>query len=285
MKSIKRLSLQLTPLLDLLLIVIFAQYLEMEQTTQAVTEKRTDDLAVLEYRLDEAEQNLMFSKEVLAESQRLRFQAEEELKAAQQMRAEDQLKAAADQDEMSGRLKDVSDQRDKILSALKTAYQNSSQEISKIIEALSKGGTIPQPIAPEKVEELAKDVEQSQPRDLATFLLAYEEIRKRCDIWEIHINSQEVIDVHIGEKTFSIRAVSEDDFQQKLFNLYKSLPQTKGLVIILVSYGEVRAAMRQQVLSSLPAVTDRMRSDADGRTRFEYAVVGYLPEIDSKTAE
>ncbi|HCS51471.1 hypothetical protein [Rubinisphaera sp.] len=285
MKSIKRLSLQLTPLLDLLLIVIFAQYLEMEQTTQAVTEKRTDDLAVLEYRLDEAEQNLMFSKEVLAESQRLRFQAEEELKAAQQMRAEDQLKAAADQDEMSGRLKDVSDQRDKILTALKTAYQNSSQEISKIIEALSKGGTTPQPIAPEKVEELAKDVEQSQPRDLATFLLAYEEIRKRCDIWEIHINSQEVIDVHIGEKTFSIRAVSEDDFQQKLFNLYKSLPQTKGLVIILVSYGEVRAAMRQQVLSSLPAVTDRMRSDADGRTRFEYAVVGYLPEIDSKTAE
>lgn len=285
MKSIKRLSLQLTPLLDLLLIVIFAQYLEMEQTTQAVTEKRTDDLAVLEYRLDEAEQNLMFSKEVLAESQRLRFQAEEELKAAQQMRAEDQLKAAADQDEMSGRLKDVIDQRDKILSALKTAYQNSSQEISKIIEALSKGGTTPQPIAPEKVEELAKDVEQSQPRDLATFLLAYEEIRKRCDIWEIHINSQEVIDVHIGEKTFSIRAVSEDDFQQKLFNLYKSLPQTKGLVIILVSYGEVRATMRQQVLSSLPAVTDRMRSDADGRTRFEYAVVGYLPEIDSKTAE
>ena len=285
MKSIKRLSLQLTPLLDLLLIVIFAQYLEMEQTTQAVTEKRTDDLAVLEYRLDEAEQNLMFSKEVLAESQRLRFQAEEELKAAQPMRAEDQLKAAADQDEMSGRLKDVSDQRDKILTALKTAYQNSSQEISKIIEALSKGGTTPQPIAPEKVEELAKDVEQSQPRDLATFLLAYEEIRKRCDIWEIHINSQEVIDVHIGEKTFSIRAVSEDDFQQKLFNLYKSLPQTKGLVIILVSYGEVRAAMRQQVLSSLPAVTDRMRSDADGRTRFEYAVVGYLPEIDSKTAE
>ncbi|HBN77982.1 MAG TPA: hypothetical protein DD473_19665 [Planctomycetaceae bacterium] len=285
MKSIKRLSLQLTPLLDLLLIVIFAQYLEMEQTTQAVTEKRTDDLAVLEYRLDEAEQNLMFSKEVLAESQRLRFQAEEELKAAQQMRAEDQLKAAADQDEMSGRLKDVSEQRDKILSALKTAYQNSSLEISKIIEALSKGGTTPQPIAPEKVEELAKDVEQSQPRDLATFLLAYEEIRKRCDIWEIHINSQEVIDVHIGEKTFSIRAVSEDDFQEKLFNLYKSLPQTKGLVIILVSYGEVRAAMRQQVLSSLPAVTDRMRSDADGRTRFEYAVVGYLPEIDSTTAE
>ncbi|TWT63990.1 hypothetical protein [Rubinisphaera italica] len=285
MKSIKRLSLQLTPLLDLLLIVIFAQYLEMEQTTQAVTEKRTDDLAVLEYRLDEAEQNLAFSKEVLAESQRLRFQAEEELKAAQKMRAADQLKAAADQDEMSGRLKDVSDQRDKILSALKTAYQNSSIEISKIIEALSRGGTTPQPIAPEKVEELAKDVEQSQPRDLATFLLAYEEIRKRCDIWEIHINSQEVIDVHVGEKTFSIRAVSEDDFQEKLFNLYKSLPQTKGLVIILVSYGEVRAAMRQQVLSSLPAVTDRMRSDADGRTRFEYAVVGFLPEIESTNAE
>ena len=35
MISAKRLSLQLTPLLDLLLIVIFAQYLEIEQTTKA----------------------------------------------------------------------------------------------------------------------------------------------------------------------------------------------------------------------------------------------------------
>jgi len=277
----RRLSLQLTPLLDLLLIVIFAQYLEMEQKTQAVTSQRDDRAVALEYQLRETQQKLNETTQVLELVQQHRFQAESDLASSETALEKQRAASSAEREELNQRLDDVSKQRDRIVSALRRAYAASSEEIKNLLEALAAAGVTPQPVSPQNVEELASEIEDSEPRDLATFLLAYEEIRKRCDIWDIHITPQELVQIQIGEEEYAVRPTSSEDFQQQLFNLYKSLPQAKGLVIMLVSYGEVPAATRQNVLTALPQVTDRMRADADGRTRFEYAVVGYLPENDN----
>jgi hypothetical protein len=64
-------------------------------------------------------------------------------------------------------------------------------------------------------------------------------------------------------------------FEEDLFRKYKSLPQSKDLVILLLSVD--RRSERQfvqPVRAALPRVVDRMRADAGGRTRFEYADLG-----------
>ena len=110
--------------------------------------------------------------------------------------------------------------------------------------------------------------------------MAYEEIRKRCDVWNIHLDERGIANLSLNEHHDQIRLTSKEDFQRSFYEIYKSLPQPKGLVIILVSYGDVARTLRERLLLSLPEVTERMREDADGRTRFEYAVIGYLPETD-----
>jgi len=217
-------------------------------------------------------------------SQSKRFDAESELAQTKQAREEDQDEAAARKQQLNEYLNDVESQRDKIVRAVKQAYQNASNQIEEIVESLSSEGAPPIALDPKRLEELVAEIESLKPRQLAKYLLAYEEIRKRCDIWEIHIDDQEIVRVTTGDRTTPLRISSAENFENQVFNLYKSLPQSKGLVIILVSYGDVRASLRQLVITALPEVTDRMREDAVGRTRFEYAVIGYLPETtDAET--
>ncbi|WP_013628543.1 hypothetical protein [Rubinisphaera brasiliensis] len=281
MISAKRLSLQLTPLLDLLLIVIFAQYLEIEQTTKAEQQERAVALAEQQFELQELREKLQFTEQVLDATQQFRTEAEQKLTSVSEQRQAELDASVSEQELLEMKLRDVTDQRDRIIRAFKKIYAQSSEEIRKLLDKLAQTAGMPQPVSPERINELAAEMAESEPRDLATFLLAYEEIRKRCDIWELHLDPRGVVHLFDGQTKHSFRAGAPADFERNLFSLYKSLPQSKGLVILLVSYGEVRADLRQNVLLGLPAVTERMREDADGRTRFEYAVIGYLPEGES----
>lgn len=278
MISAKRLSLQLTPLLDLLLIVIFAQYLEIEQKSTAESEAQAAREARQQFELRQSREQLKFTQDVLAATRAFQDNTEQQL-----AELKNQQQAARDeQQDLVARLSEVGSQRDRIVSALKQAFAGSSEEIVKLLEQLAHSPGTPQPISPETIQKLADQVAQAPPRDLALLLLAYEEIRKRCDIWELHLDDQGIFTLFDGNTRHSFRASSAEDFQRRLFELYKSLPQAKSLVILLVSYGEVRADLRQNMLMSMPIVTDRMRNDASGLTRFEYAVIGYLPENDAR---
>jgi len=277
MISAKRLALQLTPLLDLLLIVIFAQYLEIEQTATTINQQTVAEQARQEYELKQAREQLAFTRQVLDATQQHRTQAERKLEELRLASQTEQTASETEAQELTSRLQDVSQQRDRILQVVKQLYASSSEELRKLFDQLASASNTPSPVSPEQIQALAEKVATSEPRELATFLLAYEEIRKRCDLWELHLDPQGLVHLFDGTNRHKFRAGSAEDFQRQLFDLYKSLPQTKGLVILLVSYGEVRADMRQNVLLSLPAVTERMRADAAGRTRFEYAILGFLP--------
>ncbi|MEZ5949063.1 MAG: hypothetical protein R3C12_07585 [Planctomycetaceae bacterium] len=278
MISAKRLSLQLTPLLDLLLIVIFAQYLEIEQKSTAESEAQAAREARQQFELRQSREQLKFTQDVLAATRAFHDNTEQQL-----AELKNQQQASRDeQQDLLTKLSEVGSQRDRIVSALKQAFAGSSEEIVQLLEQLAHSPGTPQPISPESIQKLADQVAQAPPRDLALLLLAYEEIRKRCDIWELHLDSQGIFTLFDGNTRHSFRASSAEDFQRRLFDLYKSLPQAKSLVILLVSYGEVRADLRQNMLMSMPIVTDRMRNDASGLTRFEYAVIGYLPENDAR---
>ena len=280
MISSKRLALQLTPLLDLLLIVIFAQYLEIEQTADQIQQQTAAQQAQSQFALRQTMDQLEFTRQVLDATQQQRSQAERKLEELRTLRQSEQATAETENQELTTRLQDVSRQRDRILQIVRQLYASSSEELRKMLDQLATGSNIPSPVSPEQIQAMAEQVASAEPRELATFLMAYEEIRKRCDLWELHLDPQGLVHVFDGTNRHKFRVGTAEDFQRQLFDLYKSLPQTKGLVILLVSYGEVRADMRQNVLLSLPAVTERMRADAAGRTRFEYAILGYLPLSD-----
>lgn len=274
MRMAKRLTLQLTPLLDLLLIVIFAQYMDVQSkidTTQASLRSQVQE----------------------SEQQTRRLNIEMELRTAELLRLQSEVdrlaKSAADSESSSNELRNslidlqrefemASRQRDEIGDLVQKLLQLSEAEMNASLQETRELSSPTSAAAAQRAQQQLKKLADANDAELVRHLLTYNELSKRSDIWQIHIDSQGVIHFRPNEKTYSFRAASPQAFQRELFNNYKSLPQPKSLVIIIVSYGDARADVREAVLGGLPAVSDQMRADTNGRSRFEYAVLGYRPD-------
>lgn len=237
----RKLTLQLTPLLDLLLIVLFAQYMEMQRLTAQAEARSRQQVASVEEELSATRDELLQEE---ARLMHLAAEAKEERRivgelAAELFRVPPELARAA-----------LQPQADTVLSP---------EEVEKLREELSRFG-------------------QMQADELVRHLLTYNELRKRADIWDVHIGESGVITFETGERTLRFRADTPAQFADHLFDHYKTLVQPKGLVVILLSWGNARALWREAALQGIPVAAMRMRDDSGGRTRFEYAVLGYRPE-------
>jgi hypothetical protein len=106
-------------------------------------------------------------------------------------------------------------------------------------------------------------------------LLTFGELRKRVDIWELNLQGNGEFVLHVGDREVPFRAETADAFTVRLFEAYKTLPEPKSMVLMVVSYGQAQWDIRKAVFDALPQALERIRLDAGNRTRFEYAVLGY----------
>jgi hypothetical protein len=264
----RRLHFQLTPLLDLLLIVIFAQYLEV--TLQAERQSAESERAVAD-KQQEFEQRY-------AELQRELKQQRDRLDAERKKIEASEHAEKAKLEQYSQRLDDVVAQQRQAAALVSELFHVPPELIDEALKPLPAD-------APPRTEQDVERLRQ-QFRELAALrgpeviehLLSYDELRKRADVWTLRIESNGEIEFSPGKSTQSFRASTPAEFSSRLFDRYKTLPQPKGLVVLLVSYGDARADVRQSVLNGLPEAIRLMREDRLGRTQFEYAVLGYIPE-------
>jgi hypothetical protein len=191
------------------------------------------------------------------------------------MRLKEELRTL--ETETKERLERISRERDLIAEMLVEVLKVPKEDVAEVLDPKRRSDG---PRSDAQIAELRRrfqELAESNAADVVRHVLTYEELRKRCDIWEIHVTEQGLIEFHAGKHRFEFRAETAEDFERQLYAFYKSLPQPKGLVIILFSYGDAKAVWREAVLAGLPRVTERMRADTNGRSRFEYAVIGYQP--------
>lgn len=274
----RRLTFQLTPLLDLLLIVIFAQYMDVRETAE-ITESQ------IEQRAEAAQDELLETREALARLEALHRR--EQLRNEQQMaRLEEQLRSQTDsmqelqvqQSEQSETLDRVLQQRETVGNVIAELFRIPEELVQQL---LKPGAPSEAPRTPEEVDRLReqfRELADKRGSEVIKHLLAHEELRKRSDIWEIYVQENGNVMLRTGNGTRELRAESAKTFEDRLFDIYKSLPQPKSLVIILLSYGDAKAVWREAAIRGTRDAAERMRADAGGRTRFEYAILGYLPD-------
>ena len=257
----RRLQFQLTPLLDLLLIVIFAQYLEVRQQAGRETVR-------LERQITEREQELARRER----EQQARVAAERE-----QFTAREQA-LSAEAAELRTRIDDVVAQQRRAAELVAELFDVPQELIDEALRPLPAGAPPRAAAETERLRERFRELARLQGSDVVEHLLSYDELRKRADVWTIRIRGNGEIVFSTGATTQSFRAVTRGEFASRLFDRYKTLPQPKGLVVLLVSYGDARADVRRAVVEGLPEAVRLMREDELGRTQFEYAVLGYIPE-------
>ncbi|MBX3436096.1 MAG: hypothetical protein KF861_01305 [Planctomycetaceae bacterium] len=265
----RRLTMQLTPLLDLLLIVIFAQFMDVRER-----EATTMDEAV----------------------QAVEQQAEAEVELAALQLAHQQLvdtlaQADADRKDLESR----NDQLQQLASQLRVDLERTSaqQQLlgdlvtelfqvprSAISDVLTPPGAATPAVSAEQREHLAarfRELSLQSTGRMIRHLLSFDEMKKRCDLWELHIDETGWFTLRAGSEVREFRANTPEEFADRLFAIYKSLPEPKSLVVIMLSYGDARADVREAAIQGLPRVTERMRQHAGGLVRFEYAVIGFQP--------
>lgn len=246
MKARRRLVFQLVPLLDLMLTVIFLQYLavrEREEETRAAAasaESTAQDLA-----------GRVATLETEAREATVRGNQAVERQAAM------------------GRL-------------LATMFDVPEAKLNEILETLRTSPVGDSLAERNALREKVQGMANATPGQMVHHLLTYEEIRKRCDVWELHISAESVATLDTGDRQPRLRinlseneAVEIERFGDDLVSLYRGLPQPKSLVIILLTYDrQTRLAVTEAVAGALPGVVDKMRQAGGGLTRFEFADLG-----------
>lgn len=271
----RRLTLQLTPLLDMLLIIIFAQYMQVRE--QQTVEAQTTDQAVTQR--DDALRRI---SDLLAQLERLR-QATELAEAnearARNSIAEESRKVAQSQADLDRALA----HQQVLGDVMVELFRVSPDDLAKVLDpnqfpSLTKK-------SPEELEHLRQrflEVGKMHPQGAIELLLSFEELRKRSDVWFIRIDESSNAAIVAGERSTNIRVnwnpagvALIDQFVDEVVTWCGTLPDPNSLVVIMVSFDRrTPLGTSDPVREALPVIVSRLRQRFDQRIRFEFSDMG-----------
>ena len=239
----RRLTLQITPILDMLLIVLFMQFLDIKERAAALEAQASTSAASV-------------------------VEMGNQLKAAET--------AATDAQKLVDR---VQEQQAAVARMLGEVFRLTPDETKKFVQEM-KAPNLSGPSS--AVEAQLKEFADGSPEPILQHLLTYDEIRKRCDVWELFIDAQNVAHLNTGDRERELRvnlSGTEDAdierFAVELETVYRSLPQPKHLVILMLTYDRgARLTVTEGISAALPKIVDRLTGASTGLTRFEYADLG-----------
>lgn len=245
----RKMSLQLTPLLDLLLIVIFAQYLEVQETQVVIEENAATAVEQRDVAIAKLEQ------------QKLEVQ-----------HIQNDLEATLEQDQVVAKL-------------LQELFEIPEQEIDQILANRQPPGSRTTADS-ERLKERFRQLAVEQSGRVVAHLLTYEEILKRCDLWEVHVTPDNFLTLSSGSQTLQMQVpidIQKDfvqqDFIDHFIELAHTLPEPKSLAIAILTYD--RRSQRwavQGIRETLPQITLRLNRESAQRTRYDYADLGFRVE-------
>ncbi len=257
MLSRRRLTLQLTPLLDLLLIVMFSQYIENRHRTVTTQEEMAEQRKALD------DERLQLNQELS------QHQVELEREFAVQREKIDSLRQVYDE-----RFRSIIDQHHQIGSLIAETLNLPGAVIAEVLKLRTAG-------SPDDADRLTAATAQLQELmtargdDVFRFFVKVDEMQKHVSIWEVHVQDNGQALISDGQQSFTADFSSEADFAGRLFESSKAFTEPKTLVIVLLSWGDAQAGNRQQATDAMTAFMEQLRRDAAGTRWYDFSIVGY----------
>ncbi|MFN6106098.1 MAG: hypothetical protein ACK5EA_16835, partial [Planctomycetaceae bacterium] len=112
-------------------------------------------------------------------------------------------------------------------------------------------------------------------------ILTFAELEKRCDLWQLHVEDDGICHIRSGDLETRLRTDSADRFAAELHKFYRTLPESKSLVMVLLSWDDASRLSWDNAERVMDQTLNRLRIEEDRRIRFESAVLGYLPRLAS----
>lgn len=243
----RRLAMQLTPLLDLLLIVMFSQYIENRHRTVAIQ----DSITVREQALDTRRQEL-------------------ENEVSEQKKSLQELAETYDD-----RFQSIISQHHQVGSILAESMNLPGNVMAEVLKLRTSG-------SPEDAERLQgatqrlQQLMQARGEEVFRFMLRVDEMQKHVTIWEIYVQENGQALITDSEQSFVTNFfASEAELASRLFELSKSFSEPKTLVIVLLTWGDAQAVARFRATDAMPPLMEQLRRDAGGTRWYDFSIVGY----------
>ena len=256
----RRLTFQLTPLLDLLLIVIFAQYMEVRQNAQSA-----------EREIQQQELEVQQKEEELIARFNIR-KKELEQGYADQVKGVDSLR-----EEYDKRFQDILDQQQHAGSALAEALQLPGELVEQLTRLRSNGSTTDA----DKLQAAATRLRQAMEArgtEFIQYALRFDEMQKRVSVWEIHLEDNGQATITDGDQSQAIGFETESEFVSRTFEASKSFSDPKTLVLLFLSYGDTQAGYRRRATNAMPALIEQLRQDSGNTRWFDFSLLGFRPQ-------
>ena len=287
MNKRRRIFFQLTPLVDLLLIVVFAQYLGLRSASEvAVREADSRGEAAVIAAQAEA------------------FELQEQVRALSTERARMSADRARLDRTMAGlrtRIDDLERQETTLQADLARLVRERDQVRALHARELQVLGGLASDLLdlpPESLQQALADLTDAD-RDatlleldrlrtapaetLVHHLRRLNEIHKRADVWDIHITSADTVDLRLNnapvESGVLIR--SAEEFAQTLDRALQTQPEPKQLVLLLLSWGNARWGVIADVQTGLEDLRESLMTRYNQTKRFEIGRLGYVAEPPS----
>lgn len=253
MKTRKRMTFQLTPLLDLLLIVIFAQYMEVQQKAES------------------AQDQLEQQKTQLSEEYNRRRDELENSYASKT----GQLSATREQ--YSEHYKSILKQHQQAGSSLAEALNLPGRVMEEIL-ALRTSGKAATSAQLQAAADKLKKIMPTRGEELFRFMLRYDEMEKHVSVWELHLQDNGKAIFSDSERNELVSFASVDEFVNRSFEASKTFSEPKPLVIILLTHGDTQAGLRRRATDGMPLLIEQLRRDAGNTRWFDFSLMGFRPE-------
>jgi hypothetical protein len=260
MLSRRRLSLQLTPLLDLLLIVMFSQYIENRDRTAQAESARAADAAAVADKLASLEQQFAVRRAELKDQ----FDRDRQ--------TVDELRQTYDQ-----RFQSLIEQHHQVGTLLAQALNLPGAAMEEVLKLRSAG----RPDDAERLSEAIKQLRQlmqARGEQVYRTLVRIDEVQKHVTVFEVHVQANGQALITDGQQTFNADFGSDDEFIRRLYEHSKSFAEPRTLIILLLSWGDAQAGQRQMAVSAMPGLVELLRKDAAGTRWYDFSIVGYRTE-------
>lgn len=246
---VRRLALQLTPMLDLMLIVLFSQYLENRERSESQFQDLQREQAAVQQQ---------------AQEQQARME--------QELQRINQIAATYDQ-----RYRSMLSQHQTAAEILRRNLNLPERALQQILELQSAERG-------QDAERLEQAVGRLQTQlnsggdDLFHFLMQVDEMQKRVTFWEVHISAAGSAVISNGQGQFMADFSSPEEFASRISMLSQKFSDPHNLVLVLLTWGD-RASLRYRLAAQqgLPMLLEVLRRDAGGTRWFDSTVIGHCP--------
>lgn len=267
MMSRRRMVFQLTSLLDLLLVVLFAQYIEsVESTTGAIAAESA-----------RREQAVRLKDTALADRARLTDQLAALQSETTRLRddlADARAKIRAEESQNVEQQKRLAEQFDAIGQIVKRQLNINPDSLKKYVEAAT-------PADRDRLLQSLQDLQKSSTAAVIQHLRTTNEFLKLADVWEVHVYDDNSVRVRIdGKDKAKFYVNSAEQFANRFIEIVRQEGEPKSLVVALVTWSNAERWAREGVMQGVQDAATQLRASwgPNNLKRIEVARLGYSPE-------